>query len=367
MAQQQVVNYICPNCLAELRFVGTYGQLVCDSCGNKFDVSLIHQIYAEQEQAVISKGNDPIWDSSGIINFSTQEAAHLRSYSCSSCSAEIFCDETTGATSCPYCGNPTIMMTQFVNQMRPDYILPFKLDKAAAVSALKAYYKDKHLLPKGFTDNNHIKEIKGIYVPFWLFDGEADAYMRFHGTKTHSYTSGDYNVTDTDHYRVTRHGSIVFQGIPVDASSKMPNTHMNAIEPFDYDDLKPFSYAYLPGFMADSYDMDTNESYNRANERILEGTEEVIRDTILDYSTLTREFYDINLKEGDAKYVLMPIWLLSTIWNSRSFLFAMNGQTGKLIGDLPIDRRRYWSYFFIIATSIAAVFAAVLLMGGRLL
>ena len=363
----QITNYQCPNCLAGLRFDGASGKQVCDSCDTQFELYVIEQLYADKEQAAAAAGTEPQWDLTTTENFSEEEASRMRGYLCPSCSAAIICDDTTMATSCPYCGNPTVVPGQFAGGLRPDYVIPFKLDKNAAVAALKKYYLGKKFLPDSFTAGNHIEEVKGVYVPFWLFDGEADAAMRFHGTKVRSYTKGDYNITETSHYRVTREGSVVFEKVPVDGSSKMPDAHMDAIEPFKYNDLKQFSTAYLPGFLADKYDEDAEKCSKRANERIIASTEIAMKNTISGYASLTREYSNINLKRGDVKYALMPVWLLSTKWNGQNFLFAMNGQTGKLIGDLPIDSGKYWGWFFKLALPMAAVLALILFVGGALL
>ena len=356
----QVTNYQCPNCLAGLRFDGQTGQLACDSCDNSFEVAIIEQLYSDKAETAASAGVEPQWDITMNNSFSEQEAAYMRGYTCPSCAAEIICEQTTAATSCPYCGNPTVVPGQFSEQLKPDYIIPFKLDKQAAVDALAKYYKGKKFLPKDFSGASHLDEIKGVYVPFWLYNGETDAYMRFRATKSRSYTSGNYRVTETDHYRVTREGNVAFQMVPADGSSKMPNAHMDSIEPFDYNDLKPFSLGYLPGFLADKYDEDADMCSKRANERIIQSTEDVIRNTITGYTTVTREYSNINLKKGDVRYALMPVWLLSTKWKDKSFLFAMNGQTGKLIGDLPVDRAKYWGWFFGIAAPLAAILAAII-------
>ena len=356
----QITNYQCPNCLSALRFDGASGQQVCDSCDSKFDVAVIEQLYADKEQEAVSAGTEPQWDITMTNNFSKEEAEHIRGYICPSCSAAIICDDTTAATSCPYCGNPTVVPGQFTGGLKPDYVIPFKLDKKAAVAALKAYYRGKKFLPKTFAEDNHIDEIKGVYVPFWLYNGETDASMRFRATIVKSYTRGDWRITDTDHYRVTREGSVAFERVPVDGSSKMPDAHMDAIEPFGYGDLKSFSTAYLPGFLADRYDEDAEFCSKRANERIMASTEKAFASTTSGYTTLTREYSKIDLKKGEVKYALMPVWLLSTKWNDKNFLFAMNGQTGKLIGDLPVDRGKYWGWFFKIAGPIAAVFAVLM-------
>ena len=251
----KVTNYQCPACTGPLHFDSATGKLVCDYCGSAYEVADIEAQYAakqkkadsaaeaDQKKAARRKTAAPVWDE--------MEAASLTSYTCTTCGAELVCDATTAATNCPYCGNPTVLGGKLSGKLKPEYILPFKLDKNAAIAQLTHYYKGKAFLPKAFKSQNHIAELQGVYVPFWLYDAEADARGSYEGLTTESHREGDYNVTTTQHYDVRREGTAVFTRVPVDGSSKMPNAHMDAIEPFDYSELKPFSTAYLPGFLAD--------------------------------------------------------------------------------------------------------------------
>lgn len=157
------------------------------------------------------------------------------------------------------------MPGQFSGVLRPDFILPFRLTKDDAVQALRAHYKGKPFLPKSFTSANHIEQIQGVYVPFWLFDGGAEGSASYRASNTSVYETGDYEVTETMHYDVFRAGSLAFEKIPVDASSKMPDDHMDSIEPFDYAQMQPFSTAYLPGYLADKYDVSVDDSRDRAD------------------------------------------------------------------------------------------------------
>ncbi len=361
----EVTNYQCPACGGPLRFAGEAGKLVCDHCGSAFELPVIEQLYADKEQA--ATGAQPQWDLGAAGGaWSADEAARLRAYSCPSCAAELICDDTTAATACPYCGNPSIVPGQFAGQLRPDCVIPFRLDRAAAIEALKRYYRGKKFLPKTFSEANHIEEIKGVYVPFWLFDGEAEAAMpmRFRGTVVHHHKRGDEEITITEHYRVLREGRVSFRMVPADGSSKMPDAHMDAVEPFDYSALAAFSTAYLPGFLADKYDLDAAACAGRVNERITNSTTDALAATAQGYHSLTPEHSDVRLSQGEVKYALLPVWMLATRWNEQNFLFAMNGQTGKLVGDLPVDKGRYWSWFARIALPIAAVLALLLFWGG---
>ena len=256
------------------------------------------------------------------------------------------------------------MPGQFSGALKPDYVLPFKLDKAAAVAALKKHYGGKKLLPKAFSNENHIEEVKGVYVPFWLYDGSAEVDVRCHGTKVSGYSTARENVTVTNHYDVRRAGTVRFERVPVDASSKMPDDHMDAIEPFDYKELKPFSTAYLPGFLADKYDVSVQDCAERADSRCETSAVELMeQDARRRLHLLHGRKPKRHAPPRQGHYALMPVWLLSTKWNGKSFLFAMNGQTGKLVGDLPLDKGLYWKHFAAITgLCMLGVMAAGLLL-----
>ena len=371
----QITNYQCPACTGPLHFVGSSGKLECEYCGSTYDVAEIEALYAEKEQKAAeaktaadekktAEQNDAQqsdWDASGLSGDWGADAAGMRSYSCPSCGAELICDETTAATSCPYCGNPSVVPGQFSGSLKPEFVLPFKLSKDDAVKALKAHYKGKPFLPRAFCSENHVQEIKGLYVPFWMFDGEAEGCATFEATRSRSYTSGDYEVTETDHFDVFREGSIAFSKVPVDASSKMPDDYMDSIEPFDYSDLKPFSTAYLPGFLADKYDVSVEDSHARADARCESSLVSALSQSVSGYESCVPISQDVTLHRGKVHYALLPVWTLHTKWNGKDYLFAMNGQTGKLVGNLPTSVGRFWATFAAIAGSLTAVLSALYL------
>ena len=286
----------------------------------------------------------------------------MKVYCCPSCGAELLCDTTTAATSCPYCGNPSVLPGQFAGILKPDFVLPFKLSKEDAIKALKKHYLKKPLLPSTFSKANHLEEIKGVYVPFWMYDGEASGSAQFHATQVHTYTSGDYEITETSHYDVRRAGSIAFEKIPVDASSKMPDDYMDSIEPYDYAELKPFSTAYLPGFLADKYDVSVEDSRERADKRCTGSLVSALERTVSGYTTCNEMSRDIHLKRGKVHYALLPVWILNTRWEGKDFLFAMNGQTGKLVGNLPVSTKRVIGLFAAIAAPLIAIGVTALLL-----
>ena len=368
----QITNYKCPACGGPLHFDNATQDLACEYCGSHFPVAQIEAMYAQHDASAAAAAQtaqaqaaqqqataDSEWELASGSDWGA-EGANLRAYNCPSCGAELICDGTTAATSCPYCGNPTIVPGQLYGMLKPDYVIPFQLDKNAAMNALRNHYKGKKLLPKSFSNENHIEEVKGVYVPFWLFDGETYADLTFDATRTHVTETRNERITTTEHFKLHRSGYVPFQMIPVDGSSKMPDDHMDAIEPFDYSQLKPFSTAYLPGYYADKYDVSMQDSAARADDRAAQTAKDTMRNTCIGYQTVTEAGGQVLLRRGKVHYALLPVWMLSTKWNGQNFLFTMNGQTGKLIGDLPVDKGKYWKFFFLTTVIASAAATAVI-------
>ena len=347
-----VHEYKCPCCSGALAFDSTVQKMKCPFCDTEFEVETL-KAYDEDLQ---NEGTDNLdWDTNAGTQWTVDEATGLRSYVCQSCGGEIVGDENTAATECPFCGNHAIMMQQFSGSLKPDYVIPFKLDKEAAKAQYKKHLMGKFLLPKVFKDENHIDEIKGIYVPFWLFDSDADADIRFRATRTRSWSDSDYNYVQTSYFSIYRAGYIGFDHVPVDGSTRMADDLMESVEPFNFSEAVDFQTAYLSGYFADKYDVTAEDSIGRANERIKNSTEDAFRNTVQGYATVTPEYSSVRLHGGKTKYAFYPVWLLNTTYKDEKFTFAMNGQTGKFVGNLPTDRGKFWKFAGLITVIAGAV------------
>ena len=334
------MNYKCPCCSAPLRYDGATGQLACDSCGNVFPLNTVQQA---EEVAAATADQDIQWEASDGA-WRPEEAEQLRTYSCPSCGAEIVVDATTAATECVYCGNASIMPGALSGSFRPDAVLPFVKTKEDAVKAYADLIKDKKLLPRAFASKKHMDKITGVYVPFWLFQCRADCDLSFRAERVHTHTEGRDQVTDIEHFMVMRGGTLDFDGVPVDGSTKFDDTLMESIEPFDYGKMQEFDAAYLPGYQAERYDVDAEAAQARANERIRTSTVEAFASTVQGYSAVTPQSVNVRLQHGQVTNVLAPVWMLNTKWEGKTYTFAMNGQTGRLVGDLPTDSGAAWKY-----------------------
>ena len=352
-----VLDYKCPNCSGAIAFDSASQQMECPFCGASFTMDSLKAM----DENLVTRQQALNWDNQSSA-WNEGETEGMAVYGCQSCGAEIVADATTAATQCPYCDNNIVMKGQFAGALRPDAVIPFKLDKQAAKAALNKHLQGKRLLPKVFKDQNHIDEIKGVYVPFWLYDADMDASLRYKATQVRKWSSGNYDYTETSTFYVDRGGKVAFDRVPVDGSSKMADDLMESIEPFDWKDAVDFQTAYLAGYLADKYDVGIEESTPRANERIRRSTEDAFAATVTGYSSVIPEGGYANLTNGTVRYALYPVWLLNTTWKDKKFTFAMNGQTGKFVGDLPLDKALSRNWFAGISLISGAVLTGLWLL-----
>ncbi len=341
----------CPCCDGNINFDTTSQKLKCPYCDTEFDIEALQQTETEEASAA----PDTITWEAERVEWASDETKGMNVYICNSCAGEIVADATTGATACPYCNSPVILKGQFEGDLRPHLVIPFKYDKQAAKEALKKHIASKKFVPSVFKDENHIDEIKGVYVPSWLFSGNAAAGANFKATRTRLWSDSKYNYTETSYFNVYRSGNLAFENVPVDGSTKMDDTLMESVEPFDLSQAVDFQTAYLQGFLADKYDVSAEQSKDRANERIKASCVDELRATIRGYDSVIPEHANMQISNGGYKYALYPVWILNTTWNGQKYTFCMNGQTGKFVGDLPVDKSAVWKRIALLTPIIGAI------------
>lgn len=344
-------DYKCPACGGAIAFDSQVQMMKCPYCDTEYEMA---SLLKYDEILKGDKADQMNWEKTAESDWDQAELEDLTVYGCKSCGGEIIVDKTTSATACPFCDNPVVVMGRFSGDLRPDYIIPFKLDKEAAKAGFAKHLENKKLLPRVFKERKRLDEIKGVYVPFWLFDADADAEIRYKVSKNQHYSDSNYDYTKTSYYAVSRSGQTRFENVPVDGSSKMDDELMESIEPFDFSQAVDFQTAYLAGYLADRYDVQEHDSVDRANDRIKKTIEAEFEKTVTGYDSVVAEHSSIQLDNAKAKYALYPVWVMNTKWQGKLYTFAMNGQTGKFVGDLPMDKTSYWKYFAIYA-AIGAV------------
>ena len=350
-----LLEYKCPCCGGAIEFNSGTQNMKCPYCDTEFGIDTLK----EYESALQENTGDLLNWQSGGTEWLSSEQQGMKIYTCNSCGGQIIADETTSASACPYCDNPVVMTGQLSGGLRPDVVIPFKIDKKSAEEALRRHLKGKFLLPGSFKTENRLEEIKGVYVPFWLFDCDAEAHLTYKATRLRHWSSGSYDYTETSHFLVVRDGEISFNKVPVDGSTKMPDDLSESVEPYDYNSCEPFNPAYLAGFLADKYDVNSDESAQRANQRIHASTEAEFRKTVNGYASVIQDSSNIRLRQGKATYALLPVWILSTNYRGQIYRFAMNGQTGKFVGNLPTDWGKFWGLFAGIFAVVTGIIFAI--------
>lgn len=340
MADMQ--QYKCPNCGGSMVFDISSQMIKCEFCDSEYEVEKLDAISKAMTGA--KEEQEATWD-----EYDEKNLSGMKSYSCSSCGAKVTVSDNTIATECVYCGNK-ITIESTSNTVAPDCIIPFKLDKNYAIDAFKKFYHGKLLLPSSFKSEHRINKITGLYVPFWLYDCDVDAKVSFIAENKQSFTSGDSEYVKIKYYEVNREGTLSFSKIPVDASKNMDNRYMDALEPYNFNDLIDYNAGYMAGYQADSYDEDSKQCADRANAKIKESVISEFKASAGNYDTINVKTCDISSKNNEIRYAFMPIWILNTKYKDKIYTFAINAQTGKLVGELPTSIPKFIG--FSLASSV---------------
>ncbi|MCL2184424.1 MAG: hypothetical protein FWB86_01025 [Treponema sp.] len=354
----EIKEYKCPNCGGAVKFDSSTQSMKCPYCDAEFEIKALEEY--QKELAVADKDAFGWDENTNLKEWEEDELNDLTQGSCPSCGSELLGDKNTAAMVCPNCGNTQIVLRRLTGLLKPEFVIPFKLDKKKAVEALKNFYKGKRLLPDSFNNENRINSIQGVYLPFWLFDASASGHVRYKATKTKVWRDSQYSYTKTDHYSIVRDGGMTFEKIPVDGSEKMDDSYMDAIEPFVFAEIKDFATAFLSGYIAEKYDVDADNSKGRAEKRIKKTVENEFRQSVSGYQTVQVENSAVSVENGKVSYSLLPAWILNTKYKNETYMFLMNGQTGKLVGRLPVDQGKVWKYRLMYTGIIGAVFTLII-------
>lgn len=352
----EAIVYKCPNCGAGISYNGENEKMVCEYCGSEIEVAEFLKSEEIKKQGDKCDDFDTIFEEK---DWSEEDNTEFSVHTCPSCGGQLITDSNTAATKCIYCGNPATISERLTGVYRPELVIPFKTTKEDAVKGLQKLYKGKPLLPRLFKDQNRIESVKGVYLPFWLFSCDTDSSFTYRAQRVFHWSDSRYNYTKTDHFRLYRSGEMSFISIPADGSRKTDDTLMEAIEPYTLSEAVPFKPVYLAGFYADKYDVEPTECKDRIKERIITSISDELLKTASGYSGIIKESSNIKYNKNDVKYALFPVWLLITEYKGKKYTFAMNGETGKSIGNLPVDYGKFFGILAGMTAILGALFTAI--------
>lgn len=347
------LGYKCPNCNADIKFSAKDQRFICEYCNSSFTEQEMKDIAALQEQQHYERPEEAQQTDSEFTE-------HTSVYSCDSCGATIMADENTAATFCYYCHNPVILKGRVSGEFRPSYVLPFQIDREAAIGHFKEFVRKHKFLPKDFLSAGQQEKIVGLYVPFWVTDVNVNADMDALGKRIRSWTSGNYSYTETQEYALARKANVVIKGLPADGASHINDELMEAVEPFDYSKIRPFAMQYLSGFLAEKYDMDYAKMFPRIQNRAVQASDQLVRQSMTGYSSVSVTRSDIRVMSTKWEYMLLPVWFMTYKYNDKVYEFALNGQTAKFVGEPPLSKPRLAAF---CAGLGAAAFVISMLLG----
>lgn len=354
----EVTDYKCLSCNANMHFDPILQKWKCDYCGSQYALEDIEKAYGTDENlkneteinleqtSTLKSENEHIKNIKHERNENAKQMSNYTCYNCPNCGAEILHDETTTATFCVYCGSTAIIKNKLKGEFNPSKVIPFKTTKEQAIKAFESYKHGKLFMPDEFTNPNNIEKISGIYIPFFIYDCDLASNLAIDATRIKHWSTSSYNYTKTDFYNLIRDSKMHFENIPVDGSTKFPDDIMNSIEPFDYKDLKDFSPSYLSGFLSERFDQTMDELFEVATARAKKSAEKEVLSRVSTYATkvISKSNHNIS-KNNTSEYVLLPVWMLNVNFKGKMYTFAMNGQTGKFVGNIPVDKKKFWKWW----------------------
>ena len=349
------LSYKCPNCTMPLKFDNEMKRFVCEYCDGSF---LLEEI------------KDAANDDEGYSWHENQETVPeeilegTKSYVCKFCGAEIVTTAITSATKCPYCGNVLLVSESLTGMLRPNKIIPFEVDRSKLISLFNAFVKKKHFVPKGFKNNPVLQEVQGIYEPFWLYDSGVNGSVTYNATKTRSWSDSKYDYVETKYYEVDVDGEMQFSNVPADGSKRLDDNMMDSLEPFDYSKMIDFEPGYLSGHMAERFDVSADANLQRTKKRMWNSAEAQLRESVTGYSSVSKKSSNLNQFGRDVSYALFPVYVFSIMYQDKKYEYAVNGQTGKIVGELPFSKKEYLKWKWLrVAIATAAVYIVAFFLG----
>lgn len=347
----EVLDNRCPTCGAPIKFNPKNQKWDCIYCGSKFTLEEM-----QKYDNASSKKANTVETPKGT----KKELEEMDVYRCESCGAEVMADETTTATFCVYCGNTAILKSKITEGTAPTKIIPFKKVEEDALKAFKGLSKGRPLMPKFFNDPDNIEKIKGVYIPFWTYDLDISGKMSFNATDITTWSDHNYRYEKIDKYLSKRDSSMKFERILADGSSHFDDDLMDSLEPFDFNDLVEYNHAYLSGFLAEKYDIDSNKAIERAQERAMNTAVSTVKASV-NHQTKTIESNSLVAKKVKDDYILLPVWMVNIKYRDKMYTFAMNGQTGEIVGNIPLDVKKTVLFSIVIfLISFLIIFLIVL-------
>ena len=326
--------YQCRNCGSGLTYEIASGKLHCSRCDSRFTP-------AEVEDQTVRHGEN------GMQGYC---------YTCPNCGGSLFTVDTTATTFCSFCGSSVLLEEKLASEMAPDMIIPFRVTREEGLEKYRQWTRGVFCASREMR-TAPAESFRAIYMPYVNYE------TRFSGPLTGKTTqvSGNYQYT----YQVSGDISCEDRWFLRDLSQALPDDHSQAISDYAEKDAIPFSPPYLAGLNADVPDVhpDTYAQEARRNTAV-EATEALYKngDGSPDGSekVKTAESAMNRTQITGRKQVLLPVWFMALRMKDRVCYAMVNGATGTVSADLPVNIPRFLLYILALAVPIFLLLNLVL-------
>ena len=359
--------YSCINCGGPVRYDITSKTFKCERCASIYTLDKMNEAFPDGE------AGDNLWnevqketqakkefEKTDVFKSDIKEAV-VKVYHCPFCGAQLMADsETLAAAQCAFCKTPVTISERLLSgESLPSRVIPFKITRDEAFAIYQGKMKNKPLLPVVFKGNVTPWDLKAVYIPFRLYDAECSAAITAVCENVTSWSDKYYNYTKTDTYEARRYGGMSFAQVPEDMSEKIDDDRMMEIEPFNMREITPFSAKYLSGHFAEAPTTKESDMQNSLFRRLKPAAEQTMLNTISGYDNVSLSSSDVSVDRAESEYVMLPAWMFLTTFKGKEYLFAINGQTGKFAGELPVD----WKHASFLLLNLAIITFILVFIG----
>lgn len=390
-----LVSYKCPNCGGSVVFDPKKQKFCCEFCMSEFTKEEMEAAALKSTETgsaqkkstadesgsagkiengtaadaeTVAAGENRSDDASGSAQKNNAGRAKQNEealvYICPSCGAEVITDATTAATFCYYCHNPVVLSEKLSGEFLPDYVIPFAMDKKRATEIFLDWIKKKKYIPDDFFSKDQIEKLSGVYFPYLMYSCKVDGKIRAEGEKNRTWVMGNIRYTEHRKYRMERAGQLDVKNVTRNALKKNNSALVEGVLPFDMEKLQPFDMGYLSGFQAEKRDMEKESLTSEVESEVKQYTADQLKaDVMGQYSAVRVDQSDTKIRDAEWHYALLPVWILTyrdQAGKDELYYFAMNGQTGKICGKLPVEKGKIVKLFLEIFIPVAAI----LMIGG---
>ena len=350
-ATEKIHRYPCPACGADLVYEPRDGFLSCTHCGHKEAIPTSAEQVEEQSFEQYLQIRPEQMD---------QLAANALEVQCQSCGATVTFTPPEVARQCDFCGVQIVAQAKSADPiLAPEGVLPFCITQQQAGTNLRQWLQSRWFAPNALKQFAQPDSIHGVYLPFWTYDtnttsyytGERGEYYYVNETYYERDSQGN-QVERTRQVRYTRwhsaSGTVTrwFDDVLVPATVSLAQNRLEALEPWDLAELKPYDPAFLSGFKAQRYQVDLAQGFERVKQVAADviqndvredigGDEQRIHDVATHYSAIT------------FKHLLLPVYAGAYNFNHKVYQIVVNGRTGEIQGDRPYS---FWKIALFIAT-----------------